>query len=138
MYKLIRVPRVSNVRGDILKVVSSQSSNFYGFGEMYISFLLPHESKGCKMHSKMISGLICISGSVDFNLYSCAPSQGIHSLHDKVRLISPLPDKDDSFSSLILFPGQWFSFHNYSDSPASILNFSSIPHDPNESSVLPL
>ena len=133
-YKTFFLPRIPNNKGDLFKFIRSDDQElFIGFGECYFSSVKPFEHKGIKLHKLTSSYLLCVSGSIEFRIYSDNYN------FDKVDLSAPnLDESTSSFPCLFIPSGTSYSFYNPTSIPSLILSFTSMPHDPSESLSFPL
>ena len=69
MIKKIKLKSIFNSKGNIIKLININSTNYNGFGELYISKINYGKIKGWKKHTKMKMNIFVISGKVQFVFY---------------------------------------------------------------------
>ena len=69
MINLTSLDTISLDEGNIVKFLTSDSSSFAGFGEVYFSYINPQIIKGWKQHTSMTMNLTVVTGAVDFVFY---------------------------------------------------------------------
>ena len=52
LYKIIKIKRIKNQKGDIIKIVNSRKKYFRGFGELYFSKVKRNKIKGWNYHKR--------------------------------------------------------------------------------------
>ena len=63
---LTKLSSIKNKNGNLLHIIDKNNKNFLGFGEVYISWILPKKIKGWKKHLKMTMNLSVPVGKVMF------------------------------------------------------------------------
>jgi dTDP-4-dehydrorhamnose 3,5-epimerase len=118
---------VSNVKGDIYRVIRASDPNFFGFGEAYFSFINPREVKGWKRHRRMILNLAVPVGSVRFVIAYNDGDTVIKPQFEQIILSA------QNYLRLTIPANIWFAFQGMSLKQNLVLNIASIMHDPYES-----
>jgi dTDP-4-dehydrorhamnose 3,5-epimerase len=112
---------IGHPKGNVRHALKSSESTFHGFGEAYLTTILPGQTKGWKKHSKMHLNLVVVQGEVAFHVHSEQTST------TETFIIGP-----DNYSRLHVPPGLWMAFSCTTELPGLVLNLASIEHDPNE------
>lgn len=123
---LTDLKEISTAKGAVRHCLKSSEDSFVGFGEAYISEVLPGEIKGWKMHLKMQMNLVVLAGQVKFFLRS---KENDWNAEFKFG--------DGNFKRLTVPPGFWMAFEGIAQNNM-VLNISNIEHDPNEALVADL
>jgi len=109
--------------GEVMHVIKSTDSEFFGFGEAYISSIEHGCIKGWKKHTKMISNITVPKGEVRFVL--CEDKKNSPAFQEVLL-------SKDNYSRLTIPPNVWFAFEGKAAGTSMVLNISSITHDPEE------
>lgn len=131
---VLLLPRAchEDARGRLLRMVRCDDPEFAGFGEVYFSTIHPGVIKGWKLHRRMVLNLAVPVGSVLFVIYDDRPSSPTRGVvQSEVLGCAP-------YRLLQLPPGVWFAFQGLAAYESIVTNCASIPHDPQESTTLPL
>jgi len=128
--RLTLLRRVKAAKGDILHCLKMSDDSFAGFGEAYISLIAQGEIKGWKRHTRMVSNLTVVSGSVQFVVYSAEEPR------ERLLDVCLGPDDEHTHRRLTIPPGVWFAFKGLRSGDNAVLNVASILHDPTESENL--
>lgn len=123
-FKLNNLKIVKNKKGNLKKIINSNSNYFYGFEELYISKINKNEIKAWKVHSKMTCNLLVIRGKVKFVIVL---KKGIKQIIKTIIL------SENKNSILTIFPNTIFGFQNNSNDQSEILNFSNLKYNKKES-----
>lgn len=125
---LTPLARMPTPRGDVLHAMKATDPGFAGFGEAYVSIVLPGAVKGWNRHRRMVLNLVVLAGCVRFHLRD-----------DRAAASFTLsPDSPEQFARLTVPPGLWLAFVGTAPCPSLVLNLASIAHDPKEADRLPL
>ncbi len=108
-----------NIKGDVYKILSSDSKNYKGFGELYITTLNKNASKGWNFHQRMTCNLFVIKGKIKFFLKK-----------DNTMIRKILAE--DTNEILTIKPKVWFKIVNLFSKKSKIINFANLKHDRNE------
>lgn len=116
--------QISVPNGDLYHGLKCTDSGYHGFGEAYITHILPGKMKGWKKHNRVTLNLIVIRGEVRFFIKndSSPETQAI-----KITL-SP----SDNYKRLVIPPGYWVAFQGLGHDESIILDIIDEPHDPSE------
>lgn len=108
-------------KGNLFKGLSINDENYYGFGEVYFTSIMPTLIKGWKKHLKMTLNIIVLTGKVKFVI--------VNELEkSKIDFISlELSEKNKKI--LTIFPNSWFAFRGLDKKISTITNIANIPHD---------
>ncbi len=121
---------IQHPKGNIFHVLKSTDSEFYGFGEVYISYVGKNEIKGWKKHTNVTSNIVAPLGSVKFVLYDDRDGSSSRGCFDEVIL------GFDQYRRLTIPPGIWYGFQGISKLDNMLLNITDSPHDPDEQVTL--
>ena len=123
-FTLTPLPLFSSHEGSVLKYLSRHHEQFAGFGEAYFSSVNNASQKCWRTHTKAVSNIVVISGSIHFVFSTAA------ALHFPPRYAVSL---DSSTPQLLTIqPLTWFSFRGLEDGSNTLINISSLPYDPSE------
>lgn len=117
--------------GSLLHMLRSDSPQFLGFGEVYISTLKPGAIKAWKLHHKMTQNLVVPHGQVQFVIYDGRKSSPTYGSVQEIVL------SRQHYTLLKIPPGLWYGFRGLDKGESLIVNCASIPHDPAEIERLP-
>ena len=67
---LTPLKKISNIKGDIQRIMKASDPGYVGFGEAYMSSINKGAIKGWKKHNKMTLNLIVIIGEIKFVVYN--------------------------------------------------------------------
>ena len=114
--------RIATGGGDVLHALKNSDTGFYGFGEVYFSWVEQAAIKAWKCHQKMTLNLVVPMGEVNFvfHLTNQKNSFRTENIGEKkyVRLTVP--------------PRIWFGFQGIASKKSLSMNVADQPHDPNE------
>ncbi len=122
-YRIYKSKKIFHSLGNLTKLIDKTSSNFYKFGEAYLTEINYKKVKGWKKHKIMKSNIFLISGKVEFQL--------IINNHSKKIIL----DKD--YNRLFINNNIFFSFKGLSRNKTILLNISTIKHLKSEQISLP-
>ena len=117
----------SDLRGSVLKMLSTIGPIPLPIGEIYFSTTNPFCSKGWKLHTRVAMACCCIHGELELYLYDNRISSVTRYLGAKVNL-SP-----DEHSLLYVPPGVWYGIKSKLPTVSILSVVISEPHDPSES-----
>ena len=121
-YSLSELEEIKNPKGNLFKGINTSSKNFYGFGEIYFTKISSKSIKGWKLHKKMISNIIVLSGKVRFVFYK----------DRKKKEYSQIILSSRKKQILTIFPNNWFAFQGVDKKTSLIVNIANIKHDDKE------
>lgn len=124
--KIKQLHDLMNDQGGVQHMLRADDPEFFcGFGEIYFSIINPAVIKGWHTHHVQVSVLSCVSGRVQLAVHRDGETAGI--------------DLGDGQRKLVLIPpGVTYGWKNLGETPAIIANCASRPHDPAESTKMPL
>ena len=129
--KLYQIEVKHNEKGNVFKFLSSESEGFAGFGEAYISTVIPGAIKGWKRHSSSLTNILVVSGSIHFCFVEAR-----NDVETKSIFLRPLAD---GFYRLTIERDVWFAFGSQSQGAGGlILSITNEIHQPGEAETLPL
>ena len=121
--KFIKKKIIFHPKGNIMKFIKKDHSNYSQFGEVYFTWIKINNFKGWKFHKKMHMNLTVPFGNVNFFFYDEKSNK---------KLVFNLSEK--KLGTLYVPPKIWFGFKNISKKKDGlVVNFSNIIHDKNES-----
>jgi dTDP-4-dehydrorhamnose 3,5-epimerase len=124
---------IRDERGAVLHMLRSDASDFRGFGECYLSEVLPGAVKGWKRHQRQTQNLAVPAGRVRFVIYDARAPSATHGCLEVIELGRP-----DAYARLRIPPMLYYGFACIGALPALVVNCTDIPHDPAESDSLGL
>ena len=113
-YRIYKSKKISHSLGNLTKLLDTKSSNFYKFGEAYLTEIKYKKVKGWKKHKIMKSNIFLISGKAEFQLI-------INNNSKKIIL-------DETNNRLFINNNIFFSFKGLDRNKTILLNISSIRH----------
>jgi len=123
---------INGQMGLVLHGIKSSDTGFMGFGEAYFSTVNKEAVKGWKCHTKMWLNIIVPVGSIRFVLYDDRIGSSTMGSLFNITLGPAV-----NYRRLTVPPGLWMAFQGKGDFNL-LMNFASIPHDPEEAKQLPL
>lgn len=124
---LTPLKKISVKDGEVLHVMKDSDCGYHGFGEVYLSEVMPGCIKGWKNHQNMVVNLSVPYGSVKVVIFddrAASLSRG--------GFVEYIISRETNYSRVTIMPGLWFGFQCLSEFPAAVLNVGNIRHDPNE------
>ena len=115
-----------------MHMIRSTDPHFKKFGEIYFSKTLPGVIKGWKLHKEIFQHMVVPEGKIQIVLYDARKDSGTFGKTQSIQF------GEDNYSMVIVPPNVWYSFKAISNTPAFIANCTTAPHDPKESTTLPL
>jgi dTDP-4-dehydrorhamnose 3,5-epimerase len=110
---------IADHRGSVVKVISIDSANFSGFGELYFSTVKAGVVKAWRRHTEMTVNLMVVTGKIRLVV--------LESLESAPELEIVLDGVDRKL--VTIEPGKWFGFQGLSQNEAMLMNFANIKHD---------
>ena len=114
--------------GKVNKIINYKDIEYQGFQELYFTRINPLKIRGWKMHKKMTSNLLVISGKVLFVFKDLRKKSETYNEINQITLNSSIT------KSIIAPPNIWFGFQGLFYKESLICNFSNLMH--NDSEVL--
>ena len=124
---LTPLKKISVNDGEVLHIMKDSDYGYHGFGEVYLSEVMPGCIKGWKNHQNMVVNLSAPYGSVKVVIFD----DRVDSI-SRGKFVEYIISRETNYSRITIMPGLWFGFQCLSESPAAILNVGSIRHDPTE------
>ena len=118
--------RICDDRGRIMHIMKSQDENFTQFGEVYISTVYPGVVKGWHLHDLMTLNYVVVKGMIKFALYDARKDSPTYGQTQDVCI------GEHNYSQVTVPPGVWNGYMGIGTEEALVVNFTDIPHDPNE------
>lgn len=115
-----KLNRIAVEHGDVLKILSAKEDSYQGFGEVYISEVMPGRIKAWKKHSLMTLNLIVPKGAVKFVF----TRDGLEFAEYTIG--------EENYARLTVGPRIWFGFKNIGSELAYVVNVADIVHEPKE------
>lgn len=113
-------------RGKILHIMKSSDDQFNSFGEVYCSTVFPGIVKGWHMHKKMTLNYVVLKGNIKFVLYDDRPDSTTY------QQIQEIVIGENQYVMVTVPPFVWNGFKGIGLEEAFVINFTDIPHDPEE------
>ena len=125
--KLVKLKRIKNSNGDLLRVLRKSENEYSKFGEAYFTFIKKNKTKGWKKHYKMKSNIVVPIGKVRFVFFD-----------EKNDSFREETIGENNYFRLTIPPKVWFAFQGVYKSDSLILNMSNMIHDDKEEIKIPL
>lgn len=131
------VPRrvIPSAQGEVRHVLKNTDPEYsidaLPFGEAYLSILFPDFRKDWKLHSRCVSRLAVLVGSIEFALYDMRETSPTCGQFDRITV------GETQHGLLVIPAGVAATWRNVSEGNTMILNIATMPHDPNESKIIP-
>ena len=119
-YKVFELNVINSDISNITKIIDKNKENFFGINEVYSTTIKKNSIRAWKKHTKMISNIIVIKGSVKFVFKD--------DNFDKQNEIV-INEKDKKI--ILIKPMIWFGFKGL-EKINTLINFSNILHNENE------
>jgi dTDP-4-dehydrorhamnose 3,5-epimerase len=113
-------------RGKIMHIMKSSDSQFKTFGEVYCSTIFPGIVKGWHMHKRMTLNYIVLKGNIKFVLYDDRPESSTYKEFQEIII------GENQYVMVSVPPLVWNGFKGIGTEEAFVINFTDIPHDPEE------
>ena len=117
---------IPDERGKIMHIMKSSDDQFNTFGEVYCSSVYPGVVKGWHMHKKMTLNYVVLKGNIKFVLYDDRPESKTY------RQIQEIVIGENHYVMVTVPPLVWNGFKGIGMEEAFVINFTDIPHDPEE------
>lgn len=109
-----------------MHIVKSSDDIFTQFGEVYCSTIYPGVVKGWHIHDLMTLNYVVIKGMIKFVLYDDREDSTTKGKFQEVYI------GDHNYVRVTVPPRVWNGFMGIGTEEALVINFTDIPHDPNE------
>lgn len=130
---LTQLRQIVDERGAVLHMLRNDAPEFTQFGECYLSEIRPGAIKAWKRHKLQSQNLAVVTGRVQVVIYDPREKSSSSGLIQVFELGRP-----DAYFRLHLPSGLWYGFSCISQENALIVNCADIPHDPDESEIMPV
>ena len=124
---------VTNSLGSVLHMLRNDSPLFNKFGEIYFSEINPKTIKAWKLHKKITQNITVPVGRIRLVIYDNRPESSTHRNIAEYQI-----GRHDNFCLIHIPPMLWYGFQSLDNQKSLIVNCTDLPHDPAESSLLPL
>ncbi len=118
--------RIPDDRGRIMHIMKSSDPDFHQFGEVYMSTVYPGVVKGWHIHDDMTLNYVVVKGMIKFALYDDRPESPTFQKLQEVCF------GEHNYVRVTVPPRVWNGFMGIGTEEAMVINFTDIPHDPNE------
>lgn len=118
--------RICDDRGRIMHIMKNSDPNFNQFGEVYCSTVYPGIVKGWHIHDKMTLNYVVLKGMIKFVLFDQRENSRTY------KQIQEICFGENNYVRVTVPPGVWNGFMGLGTEEALVINFTDIPHDPNE------
>ncbi|WP_151448093.1 dTDP-4-dehydrorhamnose 3,5-epimerase family protein [Lacisediminimonas profundi] len=125
--------QIADQRGAVLHMLRTDSAGFAGFGECYFSEVAPGAVKAWKLHRRQTQNLAVPVGTLQLVVFDDRKGSKSEGRLQVMKLGRP-----DNYRRVTIPPGLWYGFSCLSEVPALLANCADIPHDPQESTTLPV
>jgi len=131
------VPRriIPSAQGEVKHLLKNTDPEFstesLPFGEAYLSILYPGFRKDWKLHTKCLQRLYVLVGMVEFAMYDARENSPTYGKFQREMI------GVDRHGILIIPPGVIATWRNVTEGNTMILNLATLPHDPEESKIIP-
>jgi len=119
---LTPLKRIETVGGDVIHALRKSDDGFYGFGEVYFSWVEHGAVKAWKFHTRMNLNIVVPVGEVRFVFHLTNQKNYFRTENigekQNVRLTVP--------------PGIWFGFQGIASCRSLLMNLADMVHDPDE------
>lgn len=117
---------IADDRGKIMHIMKSSDYQFNTFGEVYCSTVYPGIVKGWHMHKEMTLNYVVLKGNIKFVLYDDRIESKTYQQIQEVFI------GENQFVMVTVPPFVWNGFKGIGLEEAFVINFTDIPHDPEE------
>jgi dTDP-4-dehydrorhamnose 3,5-epimerase len=113
-------------RGKIMHIMKCSDAQFYKFGEVYCSTVFPGVVKGWHMHKKMTLNYSVLKGTIKFVLFDDRPDSPTYKQLQEIYI------GENQYVMVTVPPFVWNGFKGIGTEEAFVINFTDLPHDPEE------
>ena len=124
--KVIPLKKIPDDRGKIMHIMKSSDDEFNSFGEVYCSTVYPKIVKGWHLHKLMTLNYAVLKGKIKFVLYDPRENSSTFGQIQEIYI------GDDNYVRVTVPPNVWNGFMGVGIEEAFVINFTDIPHDPDE------
>ncbi|MEP2024110.1 MAG: dTDP-4-dehydrorhamnose 3,5-epimerase family protein [Reichenbachiella sp.] len=118
--------KIPDDRGRIMHIMKSSDPEFNQFGEVYCSTVYPGIVKGWHIHKKMTLNYAVLKGNIKFVLYDARKDSPTYGKLQEIYI------GQDNYVRVTVPPFVWNGFMGIGLEEALVINFTDIPHDPEE------
>lgn len=118
--------KIPDDRGKILHIMKSSDEEYNAFGEVYCSTVYPGIVKGWHLHKEMTLNYAVLKGKIKFVLYDDRKESPTYGETQVVYI------GEENYVRVTVPPYVWNGFMGVGLKESFIVNFTDIPHDPNE------
>ena len=118
--------QIADARGKVMHMLRCDDAWFERFGEIYFSVVKPGIVKGWHLHQQMTLNYAVVHGQILLVLYderAASPTRGE---------VQELLTGEDAYALITVPPGVWNGFKGLGDTPSTVANCATLPHDPQE------
>tara|TARA_B100000989_G_scaffold276975_1_gene237593 strand:- start:1129 stop:1524 length:396 start_codon:yes stop_codon:yes gene_type:complete len=124
--KIIKLKKIKNKKGDILKYISSKNKYLKKFGEIYFTEIKYNQTKGWNFHKKSQCLISVPFGKVKFTFANNLNGK------KKIKIIGR-----NNYSLIVLPPKIWFNFKSL-DKLSLVANTINFIHNDKETLKIPI
>lgn len=118
--------RIPDDRGKILHIMKRSDDEFKTFGEVYCSTIYPGIVKGWHLHKEMTLNYVVLKGKIKFVLYDAREESPTFGKIQEIII------GEENYIRVTVPPMVWNGFKGVGLKESYVINFTDIPHDPNE------
>jgi dTDP-4-dehydrorhamnose 3,5-epimerase len=118
--------RIPDDRGKILHVMKNSDDEYNSFGEVYCSTVYPGIVKGWHLHKEMTLNYAVLKGKIKFVLFDSRKESETYGETQVVYI------GEENYVRVTVPPLVWNGFMGVGLKESFVINFTDIPHDPNE------
>lgn len=118
--------RIPDDRGKIMHIMKNSDEEFNTFGEVYCSTVYPGVVKGWHLHKKMTLNYVVLKGNIKFVLYDDRKGSPTYKETQVIYL------GEENYVRVTVPPMVWNGFMGIGLQESFVINFTDIPHDPEE------
>tara|TARA_B100001123_G_C15257953_1_gene1005434 strand:+ start:682 stop:1107 length:426 start_codon:yes stop_codon:yes gene_type:complete len=119
--KIVKLKKIKNINGDIMRFLKKNDSNYKKFGEVYFSWVKPQKVKAWKFHTKMSLNLTVPYGKVKFVFF-----------FEKLNKFLTISVGENNYKMIAVPPRVWFGFKGISKHKSLIVNLANLAHNKKE------
>jgi dTDP-4-dehydrorhamnose 3,5-epimerase len=123
---ITQLKRIPDDRGKIMHIMKNSDDAFENFGEVYCSTIYPGVVKGWHLHKLMTLNYVVLKGKIKFVLFDSREDSETFEELQEIYI------GDDNYIRVKVPPGVWNGFMGIGLEEAYVINFTDIPHDPDE------
>ena len=120
--KVTPLQRISTPGGDVIHAMKRTDPGYFGFGEVYFSWVEAGVVKAWKCHRCMSLNLVAPLGCIRFVFHQ----------EGSVPAFSVEVIGEDRYARLTVPPGFWFGLQGLGEPRSLLMNVADLPHDPEE------